>query len=1031
MQKKARSFTLEVQSVIDRFKLLGNADSSSKRLRVLSFASLFVVAIFTGLALWQVTSLKTTYSLTEFLASGDSSLKDDANLRKRFKLGDSPWMFVVAKRNDGWISASAIQDLSNAASVLTETKGVKSVASLGTLETVVRSNGEVRLGRLTDVLKTGEWKKIASNTGIVAPVMISKDGSWAAMLVEVDDSSSAALLETKNAVEEKLTHGFSASQVMVGGVAIVQAELTDVLSKEIVLLGGLGALAAVLALAVLFSGFTAIVIAGVTCVVSNAIILGTLAMTGQSLGVLSLSLPILVAVQTLSLTVHILFAYIETRQKQSRRRALVTSFRRLLLPNFLVSLATGVGFLTLASSNVIAMRDFGFTVALASLGLWLVTTMTIYPLLILSPEPRLRGFVGGRARWSLWIMKYRLPILGGFAVAALCSFATGMQVNYSHRLFDELGSNSRSTQAANIVDENLGGLVPVEVELALPDNSWLDPANRTRLEKIASILRKIPVVGSVVTPLDLFNFAGAPTADSASIAEVVTLFQLAAKNPLKNFLRDDGRSARVSIRLRDVPGDQLEDGLREISRSIASVTPDSTTKLGGWGSYIHRMNRELSKSLISGFWEALAAIFVLLVFVFRSFRWAAVALVPSVLPPLFLVATVSFFQIQMKPGLAIVFAIALGFAFINTIYLMKRVRDFASETISGRVTARVVERAFWHESQSCFLSSLTLLIGFTTLCFSDFAVTRSFGMAMVFSMLIGILGDLVLLPSLLRQFPSLLNPRPTARDRRPIAVAASLVALLTISGGGNAIAATRAAGAQGETLEVFAREAAKNLFARDEQVEVELTNVEPDGEKETRKIELSRLSTKESPQAETKQKIIARIVEPKSLKGTSVLTVTDGETQNRWIYIPSSKQVRRITGGGESAAPILGSELSTEDLDLSQINGAKARILSRENGIVTIESRIVNKDSAYSKCIARFEEKTHLMKSADCADKGGVAFKRISIAGYRQLKDSVSRPTEMKIENLKTKRFTRIVFSDQKLNTGLKASAFTPEALRD
>ena len=626
-------------------------------------------------------------------------------------------------------------------------------------------------------------------------------------------------------------------------------------------------------------------------------------------------------------------------------------------------------------------------------------------------------------------MKHRLAVLGAFGAAIMMSFATGMQVNYSHRLFDELGQDNKSTQAANVVDKNLGGLVPVEIELSLPSTSWLEPSNRSRLDAVATLIRKIPSVGSVITPIDLFTFAGAPSSDQASISEVATLFELAAKNPMRNFLRDEGRSARLSVRLRDLPSDEVEAGLKEISRSIASVTPDSQTKLGGWGSYIHRMNRELSQSLIAGFWEALAVIFILLVCVFRSFRWAAVSLIPSVLPPLFLVAGVSFFRIEMKPGLAIVFAIALGFAFINTIYLMKRVRDFAAQTSSGRVTKKVIERAFWHESQSCFLSSLTLLIGFTTLCFSDFGVTRSFGVAMVLSMLAGILGDLVLLPSLLRQFPDILNPRLTAKNRSPIAVAAAFALALTFLGGSTVHAAPRLPSADGESLEVFAKAAGKSLFAHDERVEVEMTNVEPDGEKETRKIELSRLSTKSGPEAQ--QKIVARILEPKSLKGTSVLTVTDGATQNRWIYIPSSKQVRRVTGGDESAAPILGSELSTEDLDLSQIDGAQAKIVSRENGIVTIESRIANKDSAYSKCVAQFTEKTRLMKSAECADRKGVPFKRISVMGYRQLKGSIARPTEMKIENLKTKRFTKIVFSDQRVNTGLKPSAFTPEALRD
>lgn len=1017
-RKNTRTFTLWLK----RIQFCMNQDNW---LRTVSICALIVASAVTGLALWQVNALETRYSLGEFLASNDRSLQDDANLRKRFKLSDAPWMFVVAERNTGWGNVDAIHDLANATMVLTETKGVKSVASLGTLETVVREHGQIRLGRVTDILKQRDWTRLVSETGVVAPVMISKDGRWAAMLVELETMNSSVLLETKDRVEALLKQNLAASQLMVGGVAIVQAEMTRVLSSEMVILGGLGAVAATLALMLLFSGFSAVLIAALTCLASNAVILGTMAATGQSLGVLSLSLPILIAVQTLSLTVHVLFAYIETRREHDRGKSIVISFRRLLLPNLLVSLATGVGFLTLASSNVIAMRNFGITVALATLGLWAITTMVIYPLLMFLPEPGLRSFVAGRAKWTLWIMKYRLAVLGFIGFAVFASLVSGLQVNYSHRLFDDLNQNNTSSLAAGIVDRDLGGLVPVEVELALPSESWLEPANRQRLETVAALLRKIPSVGSVITPMDIFAFAGAKASDSSSVNEVQTLFELAAKNPMKNYLRDDGRSARLSIRMRDVPSNELEAGLASISRSIASVTPDSSTKLGGWGSYIHRMNRELSQSLISGFWEALFVIFILLVVVFRSLRWATVALIPSVLPPLFLVAGVSFFKIEMKPGLAIVFAIALGFAFINTIYLLKRVRDFANQTKSGRVTSRVIERAFWHESQSCLLSSLTLMIGFTTLCFSDFGVTRSFGVAMVFSMLVGILGDLILLPALLRQFPDLLNPRLTHRNRVPQTIAASLV-LLSVSFSGNTVRAA-------ESLDVFAREAAKSLFARDEKVEVELTNIEADGEKEVRKVELSRLTThvKAKGKTEAEQKIVARILEPKSLRGTSVLTVTNGETQSRWIYIPSSKQVRRVTGGDEAGAAILGSELSTEDLDLSQVDGAKARIVSNSNGVVVIESKIINHDSAYSKCVARFDEKTRLMQSAECADRKGTPFKKISVAGYRKLSGGVARPTEMKIENLKTKRSTKIVFSDQKINSGLKPAQFTPEALRD
>ena len=305
-------------------------------------------------------------------------------------------------------------------------------------------------------------------------------------------------------------------------------------------------------------------------------------------------------------------------------------------------------------------------------------------------------------------------------------------------------------------------------------------------------------------------------------------------------------------------------------------------------------------------------------------------------------------------------------------------------------------------------------------------------MAMVFSMFAGIIGDLILLPALLRQFPEFLNSSSVSssvsavniRPTQPSLIRLGAIAIFFV---GSFAMPARASGM--ESLEEFAKAASKSLFAKDESVEIELKNIEHDGEEEIRRIELSRMTIKKG--NKTEQRFVARILSPKSLRGTSVLTVTDGESQSRWIYLPSSKQVRRIVGSDESSAPILGSELSTEDLDLSQVDGATAKIVNRAAGVITIESKISSKESAYSGCKAEFDETTRLMKSAQCADRSGQPMKKISVKSYRRLKGGVARPTEMEILNLKSKRMTRITFMEQKINSGLKPGRFTPEALRE
>lgn len=1027
MKNDLRIFTISA-----RFrKLFWNPDNRHARIRG---AAVFVLAAICAAGLVSVRELqhlKVTYALTGFLSKTDHSLADDATMKKRYRLGGNTLMVIVAKRSGGWLTTAAIQDLRAKSSLLSSMDGVISATSLGTLETVVSTEAELSVAPLTDVLTDEEWTVLPQTASAISPALVSKDGKWASMLLEIESLSTTDFQILRQKAEQQMKSVPAVESVHATGVSVVQAEMSERLSSELQTLGGLGIGFAILALFILFSGITGVAIALATCVISIVAVLAGMSVFGKSLGVLSISLPIVIAVQSLSLTVHCLFTYLECRALENRFEALLTSFKRLLFPNFVVSLATGLGFLTLASSNVDAMQEFGAIVALASVVLWITTTLTAFPLLALLPEPRLRNWVGGRAKWVLWIMRNRKATLVVFAALFALTCATGFELNYSHRLFDEFGKASAVSKAASIVDEKMGGLIPLDIEIATADGqAWTESPHRERLEKTIAMLRTKAIVGSAVSALDIVQLA---QSKGAKFGDVLTLFEVAPKNPLKNFLRAEGSLTRISLRLRDFESRRFESDVESLIAIVhrESKADPAQTVRGGWGAYIHRMNRKLSESLVQGFWEALLAISLVLLIVFRSLRWALAAVIPSVLPPLLLLALISIFKIEIKPGLAVVFAISLGFAFINSIYLLKRVRETAQNENHGVVTAKVIERAFWRESQSCLLASVTLIIGFASLCFSDFSVARSFGMAMVFSMVAGVVGDLVLLPALLRQFPNLLNPSGLPALHIPAAqVGLRRIAAIALLVVGSIATPERARGANSsETLEAFAKAASKSLFARDESVEIELKNIEEDGEEESRRIELSRMTMKKGSKVE--QRIVAKILTPKSLRGTSVLTVTDGESQSRWIYLPSSKQVRRVVGADESSAPILGSELSTEDLDLSQVDGATAKIVERAGGIVTIESKITSKDSAYSGCKAEFDEKSRLMKSAQCADRNGQPLKRITIKSYRRLKGGIARPAEMEILNLKSKRMTRITFMEQKINLGLKPGRFTPEALRD
>src|SRR5690606_12778728 len=78
------------------------------------------------------------------------------------------------------------------------------------------------------------------------------------------------------------------------------------------------------------------------------------------------------------------------------------------------------------------------------------------------------------------------------------------------------------------------------------------------------------------------------------------------------------------------------------------------------------------------------------------------------------------------------------------------------------------------------------------------------------------------------------------------------------------------------------------------------------------------------------QRMVARILAPADLKGTSLLSVVTKDSEDQWIYLPSSKQVRKVVSkdGGDSG--VLGSELRYEDFDPSVIRATKVTLKASE-----------------------------------------------------------------------------------------------------
>lgn len=752
---------------------------NAKRFSILLLLGFAALGAASALSLHK---LRTEYSVKQFLPHNHPLMLADDRLKARFQLPElEPYFALVTlpKENKGtFLEARPITTLKDATEALAKVEGVRYAISIATVEGASSSPEGLTVGRLLELTPEAKWAERVLPDPILTPQLISQDARTAVVAVGLDpELASTTNHKIQDDSREALRRAFPGAEVRLGGVPAVQYEMSAVLGKELKNFLGLSLLASIFTLLLFFRSVSSVVIPLVLMLLANFICLAWMAWAGIAFTVLSSTLPVLVALTVVSMSAHTMLRYAADWELARRAhanpnpiRVLFQSYKGLLIPNFLTAITTGIGFFAIALAKTPLIQQYGITVGISIFLCWAVVCSALLPLLVLFPVPRVRAWTESRATWALWVVENRRYVIGG--VLLLCAYCLylGKDLNWSARLFDDLPQGYEARATTELVDQHLGGMIPLDIVVEKDEeNAWNDPAALRALDDLASAWRKDAAVGSVVGPPDLIRAAGKVqgrglAATRQEAAEYTFLYSFSPENPYKRFVTADGRAARVNIRLRDIPGNAMALTAAKFERAARTAFPGWKVSAGGMATTVHELNNELCHELIFGFWQALVLISLVLGLVFRSARWALAAAIPNLLPAFVLLGALSLGGTPIKPGIALIFSIALGISFDNTVYLLGRLRLLRDRSAQKRIS---VAKAWYQEANLCFFSSLALTSGFMVFLVSFFSLNRQFGAYMVIALLGAMLGDLVFMPALLAACPWLVKNKGKAAKLAP------------------------------------------------------------------------------------------------------------------------------------------------------------------------------------------------------------------------------------------------------------------------
>ena len=554
------------------------------------------------------------------------------------------------------------------------------------------------------------------------------------------------------------------------GVPVFRSEANARTRAEIVWFVPLTVLAIAALLIAVFRRIRAAAVAVAVGAIGSLVMAGAMGLAGVSISLITLILPSVILALGCSYVMHMLSAASRADSEDDLLEALLP----IALPIALSGLTTAIGFAAIGAVRIEEVRNVG---AFGGAGVLALTaaTLTIAPACL-----RLWPLPAGRARGSEWaagplrralvrVAERRQRMVFGVSLALIAVFGLGLfrlDVETDATRWFPPGTDVRDSYEA--IRAQLSGISPVNVVLESEPGGppVTAPEVLRAIDGLTAHLESLRAVGKAVSLADPLRqihggFIGDPSLplpDSTPLIEQYLLL-LESVEEIRDLVTFDRSAANVVLRADNNSSGPLlaigEEAARWWSENgVPGVTPRAT----GIMYEFARAEDEIAMGQIRGLALALAAIGVILLAALRSARLAAVALVPNVVPIVMVFGFMGLAGVALDAGTVIVGSLALGIAVDDTIHLISAFQE--DHQREGQALP-ALDAALARVLHPLVLTSLAVAIGFGLLGFSQFTFTRNLGLLVAGTMLVCLLADLVLLPSLL----SRLQPMSSSRRK--------------------------------------------------------------------------------------------------------------------------------------------------------------------------------------------------------------------------------------------------------------------------
>ncbi len=579
-------------------------------------------------------------------------------------------------------------------------------------------------------------------------------------LLYIKDKSHFLTNELRNIIKEEKQ--YNNYKFHIHGGPIVTVEFEEIAIYDSVVFTPIVFLMMVILLFTIFKNKYSILMPFSIVILTILATLSIQILLGHKLNNFTSNIPVFIVAIALADSIHLYVSYINLSKNITNKFTIIHNMLKMnILPIFLTSMTTGIGFYSLMLSEIEPIQYLGESIAISVIIAFLLTIIVMPSWLFmveLSSNTKYTMLELNFTKLVDIIVNYHKHIIASLSVVFIIVLYGISFLKIDSNLIKYFDDDVEIKKSFLFIQKNITGAMTYEIDIdskvngGIKDPKFLKTVDKfiiTLKEKFPDIKNVDSIIYTVKNMNKVFNenktkFYNIPD-NRNLISQYLLLYELSlpAGKDIQDIKDANERYSRLTfnINLRGTSEDLI---LFKWIKNWWNNTEYSIA-MTGINSEFAKMQNSISKTLIYSLITTLFFVGFVLLIVLKSFKKLPIYLLPNILPIAISFGLMGWFNISIDLGIAISAAVILSIAIDDTIhYLIKFYKLKNNNTLKDSL-----HDTYKYAGSAMIFTTLVVALSFSISSFSSFTPSQDFGIITSLSLVFALVVDLLFLPSVL------------------------------------------------------------------------------------------------------------------------------------------------------------------------------------------------------------------------------------------------------------------------------------------